>query len=110
MNKLFKILGPVLILIGSAVAYFSPIAIVDYIGIAVAALGLAMSIVTVIKKAEKVDWKIILTVVCFAVGGFCCGIAGIAEDKMTTLIMAVVGLVGIVVGLIGTIAKKEVSK
>lgn len=106
MNKLFKILGPVLILVGSAVAYFSPIAIVDYIGIAVAALGLAISIVNVIKKADKVDWKIIVPVICFAIGGFCCGIAGIAEDQMTSLIMAVIGVVGILVGLITSVIKK----
>lgn len=107
MNKIFKILGPILILLGSVVAYFSPIAIADYIAIGVAALGLALSIIAVTRKAEKVTWKVIVPIIAFAVGGFCCGIAGIAEDKMTTLAMAAFGLVGIVIGLITSVAKKE---
>ena len=107
MNKLFKILGPVLILIGSIVAYFSPVAIVDYIGIAVAALGLALSIVAVTKKASKIDGTVIVPIICFALGGFCCGIAGFSEDQMTSLVMAAFGLVGIIVGLISTAFKKD---
>ena len=108
MNKIVKFLGPVLILIGSIVAYFSPVAIVDYIGIGVAALGLGLSIVNTLKKAEKIDWKVIVPVVCFAIGGLCFGVAGFSEDKMTTLAMAAFGLVGIIIGLIT--AKNKIEK
>lgn len=110
MNKLFKILGPVLILIGSIVAYFSPVPIADYIGIGAAAIGLTLAVIATVKKADKITWKVIVPIPCFIIGGIACCVAGISEEQMTTLAMAVIGAVGIFVGLITSIVLKTEKK
>ena len=62
--KFVKIAGIVLLIAGSALSVFTSIPIADYIGIGMAALGLAGLIVGTYKKAEKkipaaaAAWKI----------------------------------------------------
>lgn len=106
MNKFFKILGLILIIAGSALASFTSIAIASYSGIAVAALGLAMSIVATWKGAEKKTWKEVVAIICFAVGGLLCGFAGLSEGILTQVISAVAGLVVLIIGIITALVPK----
>ena len=106
MKNFVKILGIVLLIAGSAVSVFSSIALVDYIGIAVDALGLALLIVGTLKKAEKKAWKEILAVILFAIAGFCCGIAGIAEGTVTQLATAIAGVLALIIGLVFVVKKQ----
>lgn len=107
MKNIFKILGLVLIIGGSALAYFTAIPIAQYSGIAVAALGLALTIIGVLNKTEKVTWKEIVAIICFAVGGFLFGFAGFSEAILTQVITAVFGVVALVAGLIVSFVKAK---
>lgn len=109
MNKFFKILGLILIIAGSVLASFTSVAITQYSGIAVSALGLAVTIISVWKGAEKKTWKEIVAIVCFAVGGLLCGFAGLTDTVMTQIITAVGGLVVLIIGIISSfvVTKKE---
>lgn len=107
MKNFFKILGLVLIIAGSTLCYFSTVPVADGIGIAVAALGLALTIVGVMKKTEKKTWKEYLAVICFAVGGLLCGFAGFSEAIVTQVISAVFGVVALIAGLIISLKPKE---
>jgi len=107
MKNIFKILGLVLIIGGSALCYFTTIPIADGIGIAVAALGLALTIVGVLKKTEKKTWKEFVAIVCFALGGFLCGFAGFSEEIVTQVITAIFGVVALIAGLIVSFIKPK---
>ena len=107
MKNIFKILGLVLIIAGSALAYFTTIPVAEYTGIAVAALGLALAIVGVLKKTEKVTWKEYVAIVLFAVGGLLCGFAGFTEALVTQVITAVFGVVALIAGLIVSLVKAK---
>lgn len=100
MKNFVKILGIVLLIAGSVVSVFSTVTLVDCIAIGVAALGLALLIGSTLKKVEKRTWKEYLAVILFAIAGFLCGIAGIAEGTFTQIATAVAGLVSLVIGLI----------
>lgn len=106
MKNFVKILGIVLLIGGAVFANFTTIPVADGIAIGVSALGLALLIGSTLKKAEKKTWKEYLAVALFAVAGFCCGIAGIAEGTFTQIATAVAGIVALIIGLIATTLKK----
>lgn len=110
MKNFIKILGLILLVGGSVLAMFTAIPVADYIGIAVSALGLALLIVSTLKKAEKKTWKEYVAVVLFALAGLCCGFAGFAENTVIQIATAVSGLVALIIGLITTFSPKEVKK
>ena len=107
MKNVFKILGLVLIIAGSALAYFTAVPIAEYAGIAVAALGLALAIVGVLNKTEKKTWKEYVAVICFAAGGLLCGFAGFTDAVLTQVITAVFGVVALIAGLIVSLIKTK---
>ena len=107
MKSFAKILGIVCLIGGSALAAFTAIPIADYIGIGVAALGLALLIGSTWKKAEKKTWKEIVAIILFAVAGFLCGFAGIADTVFTQVATAIFGIVSLVAGLIVSAIKKK---
>lgn len=112
MKNFMKILGVVLLIIGSVLAAFTKVPAAEYTGIAIAALGLATSIVAVWKSSEEKSWKEIVAIVCFAVGGLLCGFSQMTEQVITQLITTIVGVVLLVVGIITSIIKmnKEPDK
>lgn len=107
MKNFVKILGIVLLLAGSIVSVFATVPLADGIAIGVAALGLAVLIVSTLKKVEKKTWKDYLAVILFAIAGFCFGLAGLAEGTFTQIATAVAGIVALVIGLITTSIKKQ---
>lgn len=110
MNKIFKIIGIVLVVAGACIGAFSGIAVADYIGIAVAMIGAAMAIVSTFRQAEKKDWKTIASIACVAVGAFLCGLAGLSDTVVTQIITAVIGVVSLIVGIIIPIVAKSKGK
>ena len=107
MKNVFKILGLVLIIAGSALCYFSTVPVADGTGIAIAALGLALTIVGTLKKTEKKTWKEYVAIACFAIGGLLCGFAGFSEAIVTQVITAVFGVVALIAGLIVSLIKPK---
>lgn len=113
--KFLKIAGIALLVVGSVAANFTDVLIASYVSVAVAALGLALTIVGVWKESEKKSWKEILSLILFAVGGFLCGFSGFTEGTVTQIITAVFGAVALITGLITAFIKpkeeqKEVKK
>lgn len=106
-DNIVKIIGIVLLVAGSALSVFTSIPIADYVGIGLAALGLAALIFGTYKKAEKKGWKEIVTIIAFAVSGFLFGIVGLSGDIYSQVAMAVVGVVTLILGLITAFIPKK---
>lgn len=109
MKNFFKILGVILIIAGSILAAFTEIPVAEYSGIAVAALGLALAIVSVWTSSSKKTWKEAVAIIAFAVGGLLCGFSQMSADTVSQLILAVFGVVSLIVGIIVTLVKSKES-
>lgn len=109
MKNFFKILGVILIIAGSILAAFTKIPVAEYSGIAVAALGLALAIVSVWTSSSKKTWKEAVAIIAFAVGGLLCGFSQMSADTVSQLILAVFGVVSLIVGIIVTLVKSKES-
>lgn len=105
MNKFLKILGVILVVAGSILACFTSIAVASYVSIAVAALGLALTITSVWKEAEKATWKEVVAIVCFALGGLLCGFVGFTESVVSQLIITIGGVISLILGMFMTFKK-----
>lgn len=103
MNKVFKIIGLVCIVVGAVISAIFNYTVADLVGIAVAFLGAGIEAISVYKSAENKDWKLVLAIVLMAVGGLCCAFAGIAEATITQIITTVAGLVILITGLFTSI-------
>lgn len=107
MNKVFKIIGLVLVVAASIAAYFTDIAVANYIELAVGALGLALTIKGVWGKSEKKTWKEVFTIILFCIGAFLLGFAGVSESVVTQIITAIAGVVSLVIGVIVSFVKNK---
>ena len=105
MKNFIKILGIILLVAGSIVSVFAAVPLADGIAIGVAALGLALLIVSTLKKIEKKTWKDYLAIILFAVAGLLFGFAGLTDTIFTQIVTTVVGLVALIIGLITTKSK-----
>ena len=103
MNKVLKIVFICLVVAGAALAAFTDVSIAEYSGIALAFVGAAMACVTTWNKSEKKDWKVIVSIVLFAVGAFALGFAGVTGDAISKIIAAVGGVVLLIFGIISSI-------
>lgn len=104
--KFFKILGIILILAGSCLCVFTDVPAADYTGIAITFLGAALEIVAAWKKSETKDWKVIVSICLFAVGGLLLGFMGFNESLVSTIITGVIGIVALIAGLFMTFKKE----
>ena len=110
MNKILKWVFVALIVAGSIVAYFSDIAIVDIIALAVAFGSAGALCSTTINKSEKKDWKTYVSIILVAIGSFGLCFGGVATDMVSKIISAVAGLIALVLGIVLAIksdTKKE---
>lgn len=103
MNKIFKILCILMVVVGAGLATFTDVAISEYAGIALAFVGAALACLNTYRKSEKKDWKVIVSIVLIAVGAFILGFAGVAGDNISKIIAAVNGVVLLIFGLITSI-------
>lgn len=106
-TKLLTIIGIVLMIIGAILTYFAKMPLEIAIGIVSSAVGLGLIISAAYIKAEKKDWKLLLTIVCLATGGLLVGLAGMAKETATSLVSAIVGLVVMIAGLIPSILARK---
>lgn len=106
-NNVWLWVGLAALVIGSALACFTDI-VNDIPALAVAAFGLGAIIVSTWNKSEKKDWKVIVSIVCVAIGGFCCAFAALSQEVMVQVVTAVIALVSLIVGiLIPALSKKK---
>ena len=107
MKNIITILAVACIIAGCIIGYNSSIAIADYGAIALEAFGFTVLVIKTVKEAKEKTWKEYSAVILFVIAGVCCGVAGIAEATMTTIITTVAGLVALILGLL-VIKKKNV--
>lgn len=98
-SKFFKYVCLALVVIGTVVAYFTDVPIVEFSALAIAFVSAAVACVSVWKKAGKKDWKVVLAIVCIAVGAFGLGLCGVASDNITKLIAALGGVLLLIFGI-----------
>lgn len=107
-KKLMLILGIVLIIVSTIVAAFTDVAN-DIPAVATGAFGLGLTIAAIWQKSEKKDWTVIAAVICAVIGGFLCGIAGLAEMTFTSLLTAIGGVVALIISILLVTLKKPAS-
>jgi hypothetical protein len=105
LKNIITILAVACIIAGCIIGCNSSLAIADYGAIALEAFGFTVLVIKTVKKAEKKTWKEYTGIILFIVAGVCCGVAGIAEATMTTIITTVAGMVALIIGLV--VVKKK---
>lgn len=109
-SKIFFIIGLVLVIAGALLGYFADIPVLEMTGLAASSVGLALLIIGIVNKAEKKDWKLYTAIVGIVLGSFILALTGVAGDKITAIIEAVIGLVILVVSIIPiAFVKKKVA-
>lgn len=98
-KKIGLIIGIALMVAGGIFAALTDVA-ADLPAVAITAFGLGITIMSVWNKAQKKDWKLKVALACMSVGGFCCALAGCAEETMTQLVSLVIAVVTIIAGLL----------
>lgn len=92
-------IGIALLVVGSVLSCFTDI-YNDIPALAIAAFGLGTIVMTVWNKSEVKGPKVIASIVCITIAGFCCAVAGLAQETMTSLIAAIVAVVLLIVGIL----------
>lgn len=99
------ILGVLLLVLAACFGYFGETSTADLVAVASATFGAGVLILTKWKAAGTRLGKAGLAVA--GVGGLLIGFAGFAESLITTVIIGVVGALGLIIGLI--VAKKTAT-
>lgn len=106
-NKILTIIGAALVVAGAVVAAFTDVAVAEYASIAVAFVGAAVTCVSVYKKSEKKDWKVIVSIIAIAAGALLLGFSGISSSVVTEIVTAVAGIVALILGLFVALKSKK---
>ncbi|MBQ0165530.1 MAG: hypothetical protein KBT02_00295 [Treponema sp.] len=106
-NKILYIIGLVLMVVGAVLSYFAKVPLETAGGIVASAVGLGLVIAAAYIKAEKKDWKLLVTIICLGVGGFLVGLGGMAKEAAVSLVSAIVGVVIMIIGLIPTLVAQK---
>ena len=100
-TKVFSIVGIGLIIAG---AVFGCLSGLDVVTVALAFLGATMEVVAVVNKTKEsgktLDWKFWTALICTVVGAVLCGIGGVIDNVVTTIIGAVITVITIIVAMI----------
>lgn len=110
MNKILKWVCIVLVVAGAVVSYFSNIAIVDMVALAVSFGSAGILCATTINKSERKDWKTYVSVICIALGSFGLCFAGVSTEIVSSLISGIAGLVAMIIGIITAIKVQTAEK
>lgn len=106
-KNIFAIIGVLIVIVSTVLAAFTDIAndIPSLIG---TAFGLGMEIIAVWKKSSQKTWLVIAAIVCAVIGGICCAFAGLSEATVTSLIIAIAGVVSLLISIfVGIFAAKK---
>jgi len=109
MKNIFIYVGLALIIAGAVIGNFTGVAAASWIELAGFAFGLASCIAGIVNKAEKKDWKLYVSLFAISIGTILLVWAGIAQETITSLITAVIGLVVLVTGLLPVLFAKKKS-
>lgn len=108
MKNIFTWIGVGFILGGCILGYFAGIQQAVWIELAGFAAGLAICVTSIIKKSEKKDWKLYVSIVGVVVGTVLMIWGGVSKDVVVTVITAVCGLIVILASiLLPAILKKK---
>lgn len=110
MKNILIWIGVVFVIIGTAVGQFVGIQAASLIELAGWTIGLACCVVGIVSKSEKKDWKLYLSIVGIIIGVALLAFAGVSEDKIKTLITAVIGLVILIASIIPALVVKKDTK
>ena len=102
MNKVLGIIGGVLFCAAVALGCFANFASADVIAIALAAFGLAATIVATVKKAKEggsFNWKTVVVIVLAVAGGVLCALGGLQSNVFEAIAGAVVAIISIIFGV-----------
>ena len=110
MKNILVYLGIAVLVISTAIGQFTGIPNADFIQLAGLAVGLALAVIGTVKKAEKKDWKLYVSIIGVIVGAVLLVFAGVTEEKIASIMSLVAGLVLIIVSLLPTFVKKEVEE
>jgi hypothetical protein len=107
MKNILVYLGVVVLIAATAIGQFTSIPNADFIQLAGYAVGLALAVIGTVKKAEKKDWKLYVSIIGVIVGAMLLVFAGVSEEKITSIMTLVAGLVVLVISLLPTVIKKK---
>jgi hypothetical protein len=107
MKQIFIWIGLALVVIGAAIGAFLGIPAATWIELAACAVGLATCVISIVKSAEKKDWKLYVALFAIVIGTILLIFGGMAESTITTIITSVIGLVLLIIGIIPAIIKKK---
>lgn len=110
MKNILIWLGVVFVIASTAIGQFTGIEAAAWIELAGWTVGLACCIVGIISKAEKKDWKLYVSIIGIVVGVGLLAFAGVSEDKIKTLITAVIGIVVLIVSIVPALIIKNDKK
>lgn len=111
MKNILVYLGVAVLIAATIVAQFTTVPNADFIQLAGFAVGLALAVIGTVKKAEKKDWKLYGSISGVIIGSMLLVFAGVTEEKITSIMTLVFGLVVLVISILPTvIKKKEVKK
>ena len=103
MKNVFGIIGALLFVASVIVGYFCKFDNADLIAIGLDAFALASTVVAIVKKYKKegkLNWKLILVIVCTIVGAVFVCIGGLSNNIFEILAGAVVGILSIIFGVL----------
>jgi len=107
MKNILIYLGVAVLIAATIIAQFTGVPHADFIQLAGLAVGLALAVIGTVEKAEKKDWKLYGSVAGVIVGSMLLVFGGITEDKITSIMTLVFGLVVIVVSILPAVIKKK---
>ena len=111
MKNILIYLGVAVLIAATIIAQFTGVPHADFIQLAGLAVGLALAVIGTVKKAEKKDWKLYGSISGVIIGSMLLVFAGVTEEKITSIMTLVFGLVVIVISILpAVIKKKEVKK
>lgn len=97
-SKIVLIIGVAIIIASTILAAFTDVAN-DIPALIGTAFGLGLEIMAVWKKSEKKNGLVLAAIICAVIGGLCCAFAGLSEATVTSLVIAVAGLVALLVSI-----------
>ena len=110
MKNIFIWTGVALIVAATVIAQFTGVPVATWIELAGFAIGLAVSVLGIVTKAEKKDWRLYAAIVGIITGSALLVFGGLSEGTITTLISLIAGVVAMVIGILPTVLAEKKNK
>lgn len=106
-GKILMIVGVLVVIISTIFGALTDVAndIPSLIG---TAFGLGLEIIAIWNKSVKKNWMVVTAIICASIGGLLCAFAGLSESTVTSLVVAIAGVVALLISIItGIFAAKK---